>query len=162
MTAKDAIRNTAEMDQMIVNAYIGDLDDDDLLIRPAPGMNHIAWQLGHLIASERSFMEMLRPGVSPPLPEGFDAAHSKEAATSDDPAKFLGRAAYQEIWKAQRAASLSVLDSVPDNELGEKKEGLPHWAPTPLSLLNMIGVHPLMHVGQWVAVRRKLGKPIVI
>jgi hypothetical protein len=29
-------------------------------------------------------------------------------------------------------------------------------------MLNMIGVHPLMHLGQFVAVRRKAGKPVVI
>ncbi len=162
MTAKDAMRSTIEMEQMIVGAYIGDLDDADLLLRPAPGMNHIAWQIGHLISSERSFMEMLRPGMSPPLPPGFDEAHTKEKAAADDAAGFLGREQYQEIWKAQRAASLAVLEAYPEAELDVKKEGLPHWAPTPAALLNMVGVHALMHVGQWVPIRRKLGKPIVI
>ena len=39
-----------------------DLSDADLLVRPAPSANHIAWQLGHLIASERNLVEAAAPG----------------------------------------------------------------------------------------------------
>ena len=59
MSPKDALRLSIGMSEYIVNAYINDLDDAELLIRPVPGMNHIAWQLGHLIASERNFVEMV-------------------------------------------------------------------------------------------------------
>lgn len=162
MNAKAAIRNTIDMSDFIVQSYIGDLTDAELLERPAEGMNHVAWQLGHLIAAERMFVEMLRPGTSPALPDGFADAHSKEAAGSSDPSKFLPRARYQELWKVQREASLRVLEAVDDAELGEKSEKYPEYAQTPGAILNMVGIHPLMHVGQWVIIRRKAGKPIVI
>src|SRR3954447_1177956 len=112
MSPKDALRLSIGMSDYIVDAYIKDLDDADLLIRPVPGMNHIAWQLGHLISAERSFLEKIKPNSSPPLPDGFDAAHSKETATLDDPKKFLSRAEYQELWKKQREATLATLDAV--------------------------------------------------
>ena len=148
---------------MIINAYIDDLDDADLLIRPVPGMNHIAWQLGHLIAAERTFVEMIKPGSCPALPEGFDEAHSKETTTLDDPSKFYSRAKYQELWKAQRAATLAVLDGVPEAELDKTDpEQVPRVGPDRRRPLAMTGTHALMHCGQFVAVRRQLGKPVVI
>jgi uncharacterized damage-inducible protein DinB len=163
MSPKDALRLNIGMSEYIVNAYINDLDDADLLIRPVPGMNHIAWQLGHLIAAERTFIEKIKPDASPPLPAGFEAAHSKETATIDDPKKFLPRAEYQDLWKKQRAATLATLDAIPESELDKTDpEKYPEWAPTVAALIAMAGTHALMHCGQWVAVRRQLGKPVVI
>jgi uncharacterized damage-inducible protein DinB len=163
MSPKDALRLSIGMSDYIINAYINDLDDVDLLIRPVPGMNHIAWQLGHLIAAERRFTEMVKPGSSPPLPAGFEEAHAKETCTLDDPSKFLSRAEYQDLWKQQRAATLATLDAVPESELDKPDpEKYPEWAPTVAALLAMTGTHALMHCGQFVAVRRQLGKPVVM
>jgi uncharacterized damage-inducible protein DinB len=147
---------------MITNAYINDLDDSELLLRPVPGMNHIAWQLGHLIAAERHFVEMIKPGSCPELPAGFAEAHSKETSTLDDPSKFHSREEYQELWKAQRAATLAILDTLPEADLDKADPSYPQFAPTVAALLGLVGTHALMHCGQFVAVRRKVGKPVVI
>jgi hypothetical protein len=163
MSPKDALRLGIDSSQMIIDAYIGDLDDADLLIRPVPGMNHIAWQLGHLIAAERYFVELAQPGSCPALPEGFDEAHSKETSSSDDPAKFHSRQAYQDLWKTQRAATLAALEKVAEADLDRADpEKYPPFAPTVAALFSMCATHALMHCGQFVAVRRMLGKPVKI
>ena len=51
MNAKDAIRSSGNLSTMVLKTYISDLDDADLMRRPGEGCNHLAWQLGHLIAS---------------------------------------------------------------------------------------------------------------
>jgi hypothetical protein len=163
MSPKDALRLSIDMSDYIVNAYIGDLSDADLFIRPVPGMNHIAWQLGHLISAERSFAEMVKPGSCPELPAGFSEAYTKETTTVDDASKFHTLAQYQDLWKAQRAATRAVLDSVDEADLDKTDDRkYPEWAPTVAALLAMSGTHALMHCGQWVAVRRQVGKPVVI
>ena len=97
------------------------------------------------------------------MPAGFDEAHTKETAKLDDPAKFFPLSKYQELWKAQRAATLSVLDSVPESDLDKTDPAkYPEWAPTVAALLVMSGTHALMHCGQFVAVRRLVGKPVLI
>ena len=48
MNAKDVIRGLFGMNDFVLNEYLKDMSDTDLLIRPVPGANHIAWQLGHL------------------------------------------------------------------------------------------------------------------
>jgi uncharacterized damage-inducible protein DinB len=162
MSAKDIIRHSMSMSDSIINAYLGDLSDAELRIRPIEGMNTIAWQLGHLIGSERYFVEQIKPGASPPLPADFDEGHGRNAFSQDDPSKLYSREKYQELWKAQRAATLAVLDSLSEADLDRKDEKFPPFAPTAGELLNMCGAHPIMHCGQFVAVRRKLGKPVVI
>jgi len=163
MNAKYVIRNNLEMSEFIVNSYLGDLDDADLMIRPVEGMNHIAWQIGHLVTSERMFIEGLKPGSCPPLPAGFAELYTKEGSNVDDRSKFRSKAEYLDLWKAQREATRAVLDGIPESTLDEPgPEKFREFAPTVGSILSMIGTHTLMHVGQWVGVRRKLKKPISI
>jgi hypothetical protein len=162
MTAKDVILNSMQSSEMVINAYLGDLEDKELLIRAEPGMNHIAWQLGHLIGSEKHFMDIVKPGSSPALPEDFEAGHGREQTKEDDPAKYYSKARYQELWKAQREATKAVLESLSDEDLGRSGPEFPPFAPSVGALMNMCGLHPLMHAGQFVAVRRKLGKPVSI
>src|SRR3954447_6545146 len=117
MNAKDVFKSTFGMGDAVLNAYLGDLSDADLLLRPVEGQNHIAWQLGHLISTERMFVDLIKPGSSPALPEGFDAAHTRDTSGSDDPAKFESKQRYLELYQAQRAATLKVLEELSDADL---------------------------------------------
>jgi hypothetical protein len=163
MNAKDVILHGMGMADHILNAYLGDLSDADLVIRPVEGQNHIAWQLGHLISSERMFVEGIKPGSCPPLPAGFDEAHNKEASMSDDPTKFLSKQKYLEIYQAQRAATKAALESLPEAELDKPAhESIRAFSPTIGTTFSLMGEHVLMHVGQFVSVRRKLNKPVTI
>jgi hypothetical protein len=58
-----------------------------------------------------------------------------------------------------KAASLAALDSIPESKLDDPgPENMREYAPTVAAVLTMVGTHWLMHAGQFVAVRRKLGK----
>ena len=163
MQAKDAIRNTLVTGETVLDNYIKDLDDADLLVRPVEGMNHIAWQLGHLLLTERRLVEMIKPGASPPLPEGFEDGHGRQQFAEEDASKYLPRARYQELLKSQREATIQVLDGLSDADLDRADpEHFPPFAPTVGAVMNLVGTHALMHSGQFVAVRRKQGKPITI
>jgi hypothetical protein len=162
MGPKDVINKTLDMSDMILKSYLGDLSDADLKIVPIEGMNSIALQLGHLISAERMFSEMVKPDSSPALPSGFDEAHSPKNQQGND-SRFLSKDEYMKLYEAQRAAMKSVIKGVADADLTDTRAGkLPEWAPTVADVLNMAGVHVLMHVGQFVAVRRALKKPITI
>jgi hypothetical protein len=165
MTARDTILATYGFGDRIVNAYLADLTDADLLVRPVPGQNHIAWQLGHLISTEHNILNALKPGLAPALPEGFEAAHGRDegSVASDDPARFFTKDVYLSTWKSQREATLSLLNELSDAGLdGEGPERTRRIAPTMGATFLLLGNHPLMHVGQFVSVRRALGKPIAI
>jgi hypothetical protein len=154
------IKKSLDTSDFILKAYLNDLSDADLLLVPVPGMNPIALQLGHLIASERMMTEMVRPGSSPPLPAGFEEAHSLKEKHGDD-SRFLSKDAYMKLYEAQRVALKEVVDGVPDSDLTDTRGGkLPEFAPTVADLLNITAIHSVSHSGQFVAVRRKLNKPV--
>ena len=159
MTAKDAIRNTIDACHGIAQDYLADLTDADLLVRSVPGANHIAWQLGHLIASEHEMMTMLGHKM-PDLPSGFAAAHSNETAPSDDPAKFAKKDEYLALMEQMRSATLAALDATPEADLDKPApESMRAYAATVAAGFNIVGLHDLMHAGQFVPIRRKLGRP---
>ncbi len=162
MSGKAIIQHTLGTSDHVIQSYLKDLTDADLLVRPVAGMNNIAWQLGHLISSERHMVEMIKPGSSPALPADFEVGHGRDCFNEDAPEKFYSVAKYNELWSAQRAATLAVLESLSEADLDRTDEKFPPYASTVGMLLSMCGGHPLMHAGQFVAVRRKLGKPVTI
>jgi hypothetical protein len=163
MYAKDVISQTLNSSEHILNSYISDLEEADLKTRPAPGMNCIAWQLGHLVSSERNVIERLKPGSCPELPAGFVEAHGKEAGLSEDTSRYGTKAEYTALMAAQRKATKAVLDGFSDEEISAPVDNNMHgMCPTAGHWINFMGTHVLMHVGQFVPIRRKLGKPVVI
>lgn len=162
MTTKDAIRYSLDQSRGIIDDYTRDLDDAELLIRPVAGMNHIAWQLGHLIESERSMVGALGHSM-PELPAGFAEAHTRETAGSDDRRQFAARSVYMQLMDKVRAGTLAALDATPESDLDKPgPESMRAYAPTVGSVFMIVANHALMHCGQFVAVRRLRGKPIAI
>ena len=107
MTPKDVIKNTIDTCHGVLTAYISDLNDADLMVRAVPEANHLAWQLGHLIASEH---QMLTDGGHrmPDMPAGFAESYTKETAASDDQALGLQAAAGVTIMRSAKTPTLEV------------------------------------------------------
>jgi len=159
MNTKDAIRRSIESSDKIVGAYLGDLTDAELLVRPLPGTNHIAWQLGHLIVSENRLMEAVVPGTMPKLPAGFAEKYTKDTAGSDDPKAFHSKDEYLRLMKEQRAGTLGILQGFPDADLEKPApEQFRSFFPQVVDMFLLMGGHPMMHCGQWAVTRRKLGR----
>jgi hypothetical protein len=162
MNAKDAIRNALTSTQRLLNWYLSDLSDADLLVRPVPAANHIAWQLGHLITSEVRMGRVVPGAKYPELPAGFAERHAKETAAVEPPKGFGTKAEYLDLFNKARAATLAAADQIPEADLDRPTEGpVAQFAPTVGALLLLTGNHTMMHAGQFSVVRRKLGKPIL-
>ena len=79
----------------------------------------MAWQPGHLIQSEHNMINAVSLGSMPDLPEGFEAKHTKETASNDDPAAFMKKAEYLEPYSQQRAATKQALEQLSDADLDQ-------------------------------------------
>lgn len=159
MNARDAIRLSLNQSHMIVQGYLADLSDADLLVRPVPGANHIAWQLGHLIKAEHDMVEAVCPGTMPALPAGFDTKYAPETAKLDSPGAFHSKDVYLSAYAQQRAGTLKALEQTTDADLEKASpEQMRAYAPTYGDLFLLQGSHWLMHAGQWAVIRRKLGR----
>lgn len=163
MNSREAIKNNMDIADMVCGAYMGDLTDEEMMKRPHPGCNHINWQIGHLVASDNQMTNGCFPGALAELPEGFTEKYSKETAKNDDPAAFCTKDELMGLLKSQREAIHAKLEQLSDQDLDQPSpESMQGYAPTVGAALNMIGSHWLMHAGQWVVLRRELGREIVI
>lgn len=159
MDSKQVIYNVIATAERIGQAYVGDLADAELLVRPVPGANHIAWQLGHLICSEHRIANTVTGNRMPPLPAGFAEKYTKETAKLDDPQAFHPKAEYLRVHQEQQQAYLNLLKDIPDADLEKPTpEPLKMLGPKQVNLWIMLGMHWLMHAGQWSVIRRKLGR----
>ncbi len=164
MSLKEFLRDTIEGCHGLLTTYLSDLEDADLMVRPVTGANHIAWQLGHVIVMEQQMVE-LAGYTTPDLPDGFIEAHSPEASKCDDASAFRTKQAYLELLEQQRSGTLAALDQTAESDLDiAAPEALQRGAGTQTiaAVFHLIGMHELMHASQFVVVRRKLGKPVLI
>jgi hypothetical protein len=160
MNAHEAIKTSMQTPDMIWQAYLGDLEDADLFIRPTEGANHIAWQLGHLIVSEHGLIESVCPGTMPALPDGFAEQYTKDTSAGDDPAQFHTKNEYIRLATEQRAGTLAAMDALSAEDLdAPSPEHLSQLGPNVAAIFSMQPTHWTMHAGQWAVIRRKLGKP---
>ena len=159
MNFKDAIRSTFNSSDFLAHGYLADISPQEMLMRPVPGANHIAWQLGHLIAAERHFVEAAAPGTMSELPPGFVECHKKDKAASDNAADFLAKEEYLELAKTVRVGTLRVLDQLSEADFDKPIEGrVPPFVKRAGDCFTTIGNHWALHAGQWVVLRRKLGR----
>jgi hypothetical protein len=163
MDTRGAIAATKNFSMVVLKQYVGDLTDADLLQRPGKGCNHIAWQLGHLIVSECDLLEAVAPGAAPELPNGFREKHGKENAGSDHPADFCSKQTYLDWTDKVHAAAIRALNATHDADFDRPSpEQWRKMFPTIGNVWVLIATHQLMHAGQFVPVRRALGKPVLI
>ncbi len=163
MHGVDAIRTALKSTEHLVKWFLGDLSDADLLVRPAPGANHVAWQIGHVTATECKLASQPTFEASyPKLPENFAQQHSQATQAQEPPQGFASRAQYVELFAQVRQATIAALDNLSDADLDAPTTGpMADFAPTLGALLILTANHSMMHAGQFSVVRRKLGKPVL-
>ncbi len=160
MDSRAAIKSGLDMAEFVCMAYLADMSDENLMLRPHPECNHLNWQVGHLILAEHEMMAKVIPSGMPALPSGFAEKYGKEAAKGNDRSQFCSRDELMQVYKVQRAATQSALATTSDSQF-DAPTGV-DYAPTVGAMFALQASHWLMHCGQWVIVRRSLGKPVVI
>ncbi len=163
MKATDAVKLALTSTRELCNWYLSDLSDADLLMRPVPTANHIAWQMGHLISSEAHLVhEELPTAPFPELPAGFNDRHANQNAGVEATQGFGTKAEYLALFTRTRDATIAALEKLSDADLDRPtKGGMAKFAPNLGALFQLLANHTLMHAGQFSVVRRKLGKPVL-
>lgn len=162
MEALDLLIGSLGWNLEFLKSHVADFSEADMLVRPVPGANHTAWQLGHVLVSERSMVNGVKPGVMPPLPEGFAEKFSKETAKIDDPNAFPSKAEILDAFDKTRAGTIAWAKSLSAADLdAPAPERMRKMAPTLGQMLALVPNHVVMHMGQIQVIRRKLGRPIL-
>jgi hypothetical protein len=154
----DGLAGNLEM----LKGTLGDFSDADIYVRPCPGANHTAWQLGHLANAENWMVSSIDPKTGVKLPDGWDKKFSKENSSKDDPALFGTKQQLLDQLIKVRGATIAWAKTLKPADLEKPApERLQRMCPTVGHVLGLIPNHFSMHVGQMQVARRKLGKPII-
>ena len=161
MNGREAIQAALESTKKNLVMYLGDFTDADLLVRPVPGANHAAWQIGNVIAGDMYFIAPELPDTPyPELPKGFVDLHGSAGAKKD--VGFLTKAEYLALFEKVRNATIAAVGKLSDADLDRPATGPgKSFAPTLGKLFLGASNHTLMHSGQFTVIRRKLGKPVL-
>ncbi|WP_020471761.1 DinB family protein [Zavarzinella formosa] len=164
MTGREAIQEFLESTKGTLNWYLSDFTDADMLVRPVPGANHAAWQVGNVIGGDFFLIkDQLPDAVFPELPAGFAELHGSAGAKQEGPEGFLTKDEYLKLFADVRAAVVTALNKLTDADLDRPVTGkLASFAPTLGKLFIAAANHTMMHAGQFTVIRRKLGKPVLM
>jgi hypothetical protein len=156
MTSLELTADVLNRNLEMIKTTLNDFSDADIYVRPCPGANHAAWQLGHLTVSEAMLTGAYK------LPEGYDKKFSKETSSKDDPKFFGTKAELLDQLSKARAATIAWVKTLKPADLDKPApERIRSRLPTMGQFLLMLPGHVAMHVGQMQVIRRKLGKPIL-
>ena len=113
MNGRQAIKAALEATRANLHWYVSDFSDQDLLVRPVPGANHAAWQIGNVIGGDIYLVRTELPDAAyPELPSGFMDQHGPKGAKDDAPEKFLTKAEYLQLFDEVRSATIAVTSFV--------------------------------------------------
>jgi uncharacterized damage-inducible protein DinB len=163
MNGRQAIEQILSGSRLVLDRYLADLSDEDLYVRPIPEAHTIAWQLGHLILSEHMMLASIGCETLIDLPKGFEGIHSNSLGYAYQSDTGFRKSDYEKLRSLERNALLNHLSSLPDADLAlPGPEHMRAYAPTVGSVFIAVGSHEMLHAGQIVVSRRKLGKDISI
>jgi hypothetical protein len=161
MTGKDVCLNVLQTTQFLLKEYFKDLSDADLQKPPVTGANNMAWQTGHLIASETQLGAILGAQY-PELPPALKELGSGKSATTQPNGGGLSKGDYLAWFDRVRKATIAAVEKMSDADLDKPTSGpMKDFAPTCGAVIVLLGNHTMMHAGQFTCVRRALGKPIL-
>jgi hypothetical protein len=163
MSYKQAVANSVTWAYELIPVLLSDLSDADLLVRPVPGANNIAWQLGHLILQERRWIGSQDLGVPfPALPNGFEQQHGDAAASIEPPQGYLTKSEYLNLMAKTHEATMASLATLSDEDLDRPVEGEPaKRVDTLADVFLAFSSNIAVHQGQFIVIRQLLGKPPV-
>ncbi|MEL6106530.1 MAG: DinB family protein [Planctomycetota bacterium] len=142
----------------LVHRNLADIFDAEMHLVPKGTRGHFAWHLGHCITMEHLQCEAIHPGFMPELPAGLAGAHvTGENTAGTDPS--FEKADYVAELGRQREATLKLLNAIGEDQLRADPPSGVMGSPSNIgAALGFIGVHWLVHVGQWVVMRELMGK----
>lgn len=161
-TPNGAIAYSLKASAMLFHRYVDDLKPTDFEHQPSPGVNCVAWTIGHLTLTDRRSLVGLGVTDLPPLPDGYEAKFVTTKAPANvqhgygDPAELVA------LFDEHRAKLIATVLAADLAKLHE-----PPVVPSPLfscrgEAVLFMGLHTAMHLGQITLIRRSLGYPPIL
>lgn len=141
---------------------LADVEESLWFKAPAPGIGHVAWQVGHIAASQIALIHVRCFGCeyTRHAPESFRQAFGKGSSPVADPAAYPPIPEIRAAFDRLHRESIDMIKGLSDAELDAKTAGDPHpMFTTKAGAIGTAALHESFHGGQIALIRRLAGKP---
>lgn len=143
------------------NDLITDVEEAKWFDMPAGGIGHVAWQLGHLAASQVALVHMRCFGkkFTDVAPDSFRKTFGRGSEPVADRTKYPPLGEIRSEFDRIQADVLKLVSGLPDAALDEPAGAEPHpMFTTRCGAVGMVALHETFHAGQIAVLRRLFGK----
>lgn len=161
LSPNDVLIHSLSGSQGLLNRLCEDLKPAEYLQRTCDGANCAAWVLGHLILSDRSALGRVGVTDLPALPEGFEKRFGRDA-DAPKATEFGDVTILMPLFNRQRQLLADKVKGMSADELSKPVEPPHPMFSQVWSLVNLMGLHVMLHGGQISSIRRSLGRPPVM
>ncbi len=141
-----------------------DIEEARWFAAPAPGVQHIAWQVGHLGSSQVALIHARCCGKSPDdcLPAGFREKFGRGSKPVPDGTAYPSIESIRGTFDRVHAETLELIRSFDADRLDEPATGEPHpMFKTKGECIATTISHETFHAGQIALTRRIFGKAAI-
>ncbi len=151
----------SQMVRQMLKKHLADLSPEQWFWTPGAGLTHVAWQVGHLAASEYALLMKRVRGVEEGdqrfMPEEFFATFGRGSVPNPDPAQNPPVAELLRVFDDVHERCMTAAAGYDEAELDQPIEQPHPVFKTKLAAVEYQPVHEAMHIGQVVLLRRLMG-----
>ncbi len=138
-----------------------DVEESRWFDPPAPGVGHVAWQVGHLASSQVALIHVRCFGreYTQHAPERFRQTFGKGSTPVADPTAYPPISEIRRMFDQLHRESIDLIRGMTDAELDEPTLGEAHpMFTTKAGAIGTAAIHETFHGGQIALIRRLAGK----
>ncbi len=145
-------------------SLLEDIEESRWFEQPAPGVQHVAWQVGHLASSQVALIHARCFGKEPSecLPAGFRDKFGRGSTPTADRSAYPPIVEIRDVFDRTHLETLDLIRSIPEGELERPVTGEPHpMFETKAQCIATAATHETFHAGQIGLTRRLFGKSAI-
>lgn len=161
MSPIDLIIDRMERARAWTTGLIADVEENRWFTPPGAGLGHVAWQLGHIAASQIVLVHMrcLGKQFADVAPADYYQTFARGSTPVADPKKYPPIGEIRAFFDRTHSDALAKVRTIRPEQLDEATHGDPHPMFTNKGgSLGMSAMHESFHAGQIALIRRLWGK----
>lgn len=161
MTTLDLLIDRLQAARRWTGNLLADIEEAHWFKPPAPGVGHVAWQVGHLAASQVVLVHVrcFDKAYTDHLSAGFRDTFGRGSKPVADPAAYPPISEIRATFDRIHRESIELISRMNPGELDSPTAGEPHpMFNTKASAIGMAALHESFHAGQIALIRRLAGK----
>lgn len=161
MKITDLLVDRLQTGRMWTNSLLADIEESRWFEMPHPGVGHVAWQVGHLAASQIVLIHVRCFGMAytDVAPDSIRTTFARGSTPVADKSKYPSIAEIRALFDRVQNDVIHRVSGMSESELDEQAGAEPHpMLKYKAGAIAMAAMHETFHAGQIAMIRRIFGK----